>query len=50
LDEFAVLAAALAAEDATEPAFVVVVGANNELTDIFIPSVTYYIYILYGNI
>jgi hypothetical protein len=41
LDEFAVLAAVFAAEDATEAAlFVVVVGANKEFTDIFIPSVT----------
>jgi hypothetical protein len=36
LDELA----ALAAVDATVLAFVVVVGANNEFTDIFIPSVT----------
>jgi hypothetical protein len=40
LDELAVFAAALAALFATVLAFVAVVGANNELTDIFIPSVT----------
>jgi hypothetical protein len=40
LEELAVLAAALAAEFATVLAFVAVVGANNEFTDILIPSVT----------